>query len=103
MPSTPTPGSTTVCAAAPYQALGTYFFSAAPAASWPVPAITSPAELARFLEVEPSELDWFADCQSRERSALVEALRHYRYRWVPKPSGSLRLIEAPKPRLPAPS
>ena len=29
----------------------------------------------------------------------VEALRHYRYRWVAKPSGSLRLIEAPKPRL----
>ena len=45
------------------------------------------------------ELDWFADCQARERSASVEALRHYRYRWVAKPSGSLRLIEAPKPRL----
>jgi RNA-directed DNA polymerase len=68
-------------------------------ASWPVPAITSPAELARFLELEPHELDWFADCQSRERFSSVEALRHYRYRWVPKPSGSLRLIEAPKPRL----
>ena len=70
-----------------------------PPASWPVPAITSPAELARFLELEPNELDWFADCQARERSASVEALRHYRYRWVAKPSGSLRLIEAPKPRL----
>ena len=32
-------------------------------------------------------------------SASVEALRHYRYRWVAKPSGSFRLIEAPKPRL----
>ena len=70
-----------------------------PPASWPVPAITSPAELARFLELEPNELDWFADCQARERSASVEPLRHYRYRWVAKPSGSLRLIEAPKPRL----
>ena len=30
---------------------------------------------------------------------LDEPLRHYRYRWVAKPSGSLRLIEAPKPRL----
>ena len=46
-----------------------------------------------------AELDWFADCQARERFAAVEALRHYRYRWVAKPSGSLRLIEAPKPRL----
>jgi RNA-directed DNA polymerase len=70
-----------------------------PPATWPAPAITSAAELARFLEVEPSELDWFADSQAREQSASVEALRHYRYRWVPKPSGSLRLIEAPKPRL----
>ena len=60
---------------------------------------TSPIGLARFLELAPNELRWFADCQGRERSASVEALRHYRYRWVPKPSGSLRLIEAPKPRL----
>jgi RNA-directed DNA polymerase len=67
--------------------------------SWRVPAITSPAALAGFLELEPHELDWFADCQARERSASVEALRHYRYRWVAKPSGSRRLIEAPKPRL----
>jgi RNA-directed DNA polymerase len=70
-----------------------------PPASWPVPAITSPDELARFLELEPNQLDWFADCLTREGSACVEALRHYRYRWAAKPSGSLRLIEAPKPRL----
>src|ERR1700679_858928 len=42
---------------------------------------------------------WSAGAQARERSACVESLRHYRYRWVAKPSGSLRLIEAPKPRL----
>jgi RNA-directed DNA polymerase len=70
-----------------------------PPASWPVPAIATPTELARVLELEPNQLDWFADCQARERSAPVEPLRHYRYRWVAKPSGSLRLIEAPKPRL----
>ena len=73
--------------------------SSGPPALWSVPAIASPAELARFLELEPNELDWFADYQARERSTSVEALRHYRYRWVPKPSGSLRLIEAPKLRL----
>ena len=70
-----------------------------PPASWPVPAIATPAELARFLDLEPNELDWFADCQTRERSSRSEPLRHYRYRWVAKRSGSLRLIEAPKPRL----
>jgi RNA-directed DNA polymerase len=70
-----------------------------PPTSWTVPAITSPADLARLLDLEPNELDWFADCQARERSVSVEALRHYRYRWVPKSSGSLRLIEAPKLRL----
>ena len=70
-----------------------------PPGSWPVPPITTPAELARLLELEPYELDWFADCQARERTAPTEPLRHYRYYWVAKPSGSLRLIEAPKPRL----
>jgi RNA-directed DNA polymerase len=73
--------------------------AAGPPTSWSVPAITSPAALADFLEIAPSELDWFADCQARERAASVEALRHYRYRWAAKPSGSRRLIEAPKPRL----
>ncbi len=70
-----------------------------PTASWPVPAITTPGELARFLELSPGELDWFADCQSRKRASSAEPLRHYRYHWVAKASGSLRLIEAPKPRL----
>jgi hypothetical protein len=70
-----------------------------PPRSWPVPPITTPAELARLLDLEPNELDWFADCQARERAVDKEPLRHYRYRWVAKRAGSLRLIEAPKPRL----
>jgi RNA-directed DNA polymerase len=70
-----------------------------PPSTWPAPALISSGELARFLELEPSELDWFADCQAREHTIAVEALRHYRYRWIKKPSGSLRLIEAPKARL----
>jgi len=72
--------------------------SGAPA-SWKVPAIATPAELAALLDIDHAELDWFADLQGRERTCQVEALRHYRYRWVAKPSGSFRLIEAPKPRL----
>jgi RNA-directed DNA polymerase len=70
-----------------------------PPASWPVPAIATPSDLAGFLDLAPNQLDWFADCQAREGDDPVERLRHYRYRWVGKPSGSLRLIEAPKPRL----
>jgi hypothetical protein len=70
-----------------------------PPGSWPVPPITTSSELGRLLELEPNELDWFADCQRRERLAVVEPLRHYRYQWVSKRSGSLRLLEAPKPRL----
>ncbi len=70
-----------------------------PPASWPVPAIATPADLAGFLEIAPNQLDWFADCQGRERADRDEPLRNYRYRWVAKASGSLRLIEAPKPRL----
>ncbi len=70
-----------------------------PPRSWKVPAITTSAELAGFLNITPGELDWFADIQGRERTCRVEPLRHYRYRWVTKRYGSFRLIEAPKPRL----
>ncbi len=66
---------------------------------WKVPVIATPAELANFLEIDPGELDWFADIQGRERTSRIEPLRHYRYRWVAKRSGTFRLLEAPKPRL----
>ena len=35
----------------------------------------------------------------RERNLPVGPLRHYTYRWVPKRSGGVRLIESPKARL----
>ena len=70
-----------------------------PPTRWRIPAITTPAELAGFLTITTNELDWFADIQGRERVGRIEPLRHYRYRWVAKRSGSFRLIEAPKPRL----
>ncbi len=73
--------------------------AAGPPASWPSAGDHLAGRAGRFSRARAGELDWFADCQARERSATVEALRHYRYRWVAKPSGSRRLIEAPKPRL----
>ncbi len=74
---------------------------AGPPSTWPVPAIATPIELASRLELEPGELDWFADCRGIERATAAGPLRHYDYRWKPKRNGSTRLIEAPKSRLKA--
>ena len=73
--------------------------AAGPPSSWPVPVIATPGALAEFLGIDLGQLEWLADCQARERAARPEPLRHYRYRWMAKASGSLRLIESPKPRL----
>jgi RNA-directed DNA polymerase len=71
----------------------------AAAAAWDIPAIRSAGDLAAWLQLDPSELDWFADLKDRTRKQLSEQLRHYRYRVLLKNSGRIRLIEAPKPRL----
>lgn len=70
-------------------------------ASWPVPVIVTTAALATRLGIEPGVLDWFADRQARESRGAPGPLRHYRYRWQAKRSGSARLVESPKPRLKA--
>ncbi|MEX5718066.1 hypothetical protein [Geodermatophilus maliterrae] len=57
------------------------------------------AALARLLDLDQGELAWFADVRSWERTADDEALRHYRWRTVPRPAGGVRLLAAPKPRL----
>ena len=75
--------------------------SPGPPSTWAVPAILTPVELAARLELEPNELDWFADVRGLERSTGEGPLRHYDYRWKPKRNGSTRLIEAPKGRLKA--
>lgn len=68
---------------------------------WDVPVIDTPGDLARWLALEAGELDWFADERGLERLERGEPLRHYRYRWIPKRRGGLRLLESPKPRLKA--
>jgi hypothetical protein len=71
-------------------------------AGWGVPAIATVAELADWLRLDASELEWFADLKGlNRRPRVTEPLRHYRYRWFEKRSGGVRLIEAPKPRLKA--
>lgn len=63
-----------------------------------LPDLATSADLAQWLDISPSELDWFAD-QWRTNSVTPSALQHYLYRWVAKRSGGLRLIEIPKLRL----
>jgi len=72
-----------------------------PPQHWQVPALRTKGEVARWLHLEPNELDWFADCRTRERSLPDGPLRHYRYLWISKRNGTARLIESPKRRLKA--
>ncbi len=67
---------------------------------WNLPELVTPGEVADWLSVSPSRLDWLADCFGRERFRPNQKLRHYRYRWQAKPNGrGRRLIEEPKPLL----
>lgn len=47
---------------------------------WPVPELTSPAALARFLELDDGRLDWLAESRGLERTVVDERLRNYRTR-----------------------
>jgi RNA-directed DNA polymerase len=64
---------------------------------WPVAELPHLGALARLLDVDVGELDWFADTRGLERR-VSEPLRHYRWVVLPKRSG-IRLVAAPKPRL----
>ena len=66
---------------------------------WAVPALSTPGDLARWLDLTPSDLAWLADERALERLVHDGALRHYRYTWLAKRSGGHRLLEAPKARL----
>jgi RNA-directed DNA polymerase len=65
---------------------------------WPVPAIETIGELAKWLNLEANELNWFADIKSLEEKAGPKLI-HYRRHWEQKRDGTFRLIEAPKQRL----
>jgi RNA-directed DNA polymerase len=69
------------------------------AAKWQIPAIENEGALAEWLGMTPSELEWFADLKHLCTRSREEKLRHYNYRVLAKPGGTLRLIEAPKQRL----
>jgi hypothetical protein len=64
---------------------------------WPVRPLPDLGALARLLDLDAGELDWFADNRRIERHA-GGSLRHYRWTVRPKRDG-VRLLAAPKPRL----
>lgn len=70
-----------------------------PPSRWQIPAITSIPELANWLGIETGELDWFADRHLWGNECDGSPACHYRRRWIPKTSGGVRLLEAPKARL----
>jgi RNA-directed DNA polymerase len=63
-----------------------------------LPALDSVGALANWLNEPVDALAWLGD-QWRLTGAQPAPLQHYHYRWVPKRSGGLRLIEIPKARL----
>ena len=64
-----------------------------------LPDLPTPRDIARWLNLELPQLDWFADTGGRNVRADDERLRHYSYQWVVKRSGGFRLLEIPKSRL----
>lgn len=69
------------------------------AQAWDLPAIPCAGALADWLRVSTGELEWFADLKGLGYKKTAGRLRHYRYQVLAKRCGSIRLIEAPKPRL----
>jgi hypothetical protein len=70
------------------------------AADWNIPRIDTAGDLADWLSLTPSELDWLADLKGLTyRRGASAMLQHYRCRELQKGSGGIRLIEAPKPRM----
>ena len=68
-------------------------------ASWTVPKLETESELCGWLDLPQDHLAWLADVHGRERQSPREALRNYRYTWIPKRSGGWRLLEIPKSKL----
>ena len=62
-----------------------------------LPALYSVCDVAEWLDLTVSELEWFADHGSWLRTATPR-LRHYRV-WTREKRDGVRVIEAPKPRL----
>ena len=69
------------------------------ARGWDLPAIETVGDLARWLSLHRSELEWFADLRGLGSRLRNPKLQHYWYRIQSKRSGGVRLIESPKSKL----
>lgn len=63
-------------------------------ARWPVEKLDTLRDVAKWLDLDDADLDWFADTRGLERMVKVDPLRHYVRRWEGQ-----RLLEAPRARL----
>ena len=68
---------------------------------WRLPVLDDLADVAALLDVSASDLDWFSDPRHLARTATDTRLQHYRVSHRVAPSGAIRVLEAPKPRLKA--
>lgn len=66
---------------------------------WSLLEITTPGQLADWLQITVGELDWFADRWSWESRRATSRTQNYRYRWLIRPGRRPRPLESPKPRL----
>ncbi len=78
-----------------------HFAPLPPFATLGVPALATLGELGAWLGEAAGQLDWLADERRGHGRATAPALQHYRYAFVAKRRGGVRLVEAPKPRLKA--
>ena len=67
--------------------------------SWGVPSICTAGELADWLGITISDLEWLADLRNLEYKRNHSRASHYHYRPLTKRFGQIRLVEAPKTRL----
>ncbi|KRD21359.1 DNA polymerase [Acidovorax sp. Root267] len=67
------------------------------------PVLATATDVTEALAISLGDLLWLAPehahWRERQNGAHALPLSHYRYRLLPKPSGGLRLLEAPRPRL----
>jgi hypothetical protein len=66
-----------------------------------IPQIATAGDLAAWLDVSVTQLDWLADSKRQHAATHDPPLRHYHYAFVAKSSGLPRLLESPKSRLKA--
>lgn len=68
---------------------------------WHLPVLHGLEDVGRLLRLSAGELEWFADGRHLARGVAAMPLQHYRVSTRLAPSGAVRVLEAPKPRLKA--